>query len=53
MYLNDLDQSIALITAGNIISQDPESVGNAIKVLSLRIRGRFVPPYMVTYMLCH
>lgn len=29
---NDLDQSIALITAGNIISQDPESVGNAIKV---------------------
>lgn len=36
---NDIDQSIALITAGNIITQDPESVGNAIKVLSLRIRG--------------
>lgn len=36
---NDIDQSIALITAGNIVSQDPESVGNAIKVLSLRIRG--------------
>ena len=36
---NDIDESIALITAGNIISQDPESVGNAIKVLSLRIRG--------------
>lgn len=36
---NDIDESIALVTAGNIISQDPESVGNAIKVLSLRIRG--------------
>ena len=36
---NDIDESIALITAGNIISQDAESVGNAIKVLSLRIRG--------------
>ena len=36
---NGLDESIALITAGNIVSQDPESVGNAIKVLSLRIRG--------------
>jgi len=36
---NDIDKSIALITAGNIVSQDPESVGNAIKVLSLRVRG--------------
>ena len=36
---NDLDESIALITTGNIVSQDPESVGNAIKVLSLRVRG--------------
>lgn len=36
---NDIDQSIALITAGNIVTQDPESVGNAIKVLSLRVRG--------------
>lgn len=36
---NDIDQAIALITAGNIVSQDAESVGNAIKVVSLRIRG--------------
>ena len=36
---NNIDQSIALITAGNIVTQDPESVGNAIKVLSLRVRG--------------
>lgn len=36
---NNIDESIALITAGNTVSQDPESVGNAIKVLSLRIRG--------------
>lgn len=36
---NDLDQSIALITAGNLISQDASSVGNALKVVSLRLRG--------------
>jgi TP901 family phage tail tape measure protein len=36
---NDIDQAIALITAGNIVSQDAESVGNAVKVVSLRIRG--------------
>ena len=34
-----MDKSIALITAGNIITQDPESVGNAIKVVSMRLRG--------------
>jgi len=36
---NNLDESIALVTAGNIVAQNPEQVGNAIKVLSLRIRG--------------
>lgn len=36
---NDLDKSIALVTAGNTVLQDPESVANGIKVISLRIRG--------------
>ena len=49
---NDLNESIGLITAGNLIQQDADTTANAIKVLSLRIRGRIVPPYMVTYMLC-
>lgn len=36
---NDIDKSIALTTAGNAIIQDPESVGNALKVISMRLRG--------------
>lgn len=36
---NDLAQSIALTTAANTTIQDPESVGNALKVVSMRIRG--------------
>ena len=34
-----LEESIALTTAANTIIQDPESVGNALKVVSMRIRG--------------
>lgn len=36
---NSLAQSIALVTAGNEILQDPETMGTALKVISLRIRG--------------
>ena len=36
---NSLEQSIALTTAANTTIQDPESVGNALKVVSMRIRG--------------
>ena len=36
---NSLDETIALITAANIITQNPESVGNALKTVSMRIRG--------------
>ena len=34
-----MEQSIGMIVAANDVAQDPESVGNALKVLSLRIRG--------------
>lgn len=36
---NDLDEAISLVTAGNTVLQDPESVANGIKIISLRIRS--------------
>ncbi|GAA6278454.1 phage tail tape measure protein [Enterocloster bolteae] len=36
---NDLNQSIALISAGNKIFQSPSEVGNMIKIVSMRLRG--------------
>nr|DAM63747.1 MAG TPA: minor tail protein [Caudoviricetes sp.] len=36
---NDINESIGMIVAANDVVQDEESVGNALKVLSLRIRG--------------
>lgn len=36
---NDLAQTVALTAAANTTIQDPDSVGNALKVLSMRIRG--------------
>ena len=35
----DLSEAIALVTTANTVAQDPESVGNAFKILSARIRG--------------
>lgn len=36
---NTLDETIALITAANTVVQDPDSVGNAFKTMSMRIRS--------------
>lgn len=36
---NTIDESIGLIAAANSVVQNPESVGTAMKTLSLRIRG--------------
>lgn len=36
---NDIDQTIALLTAGTEITQSASEMGNSIKVLSLRLRG--------------
>lgn len=36
---NTMEESVALITAANTVVQDPLKVGNALKTLSLRIRG--------------
>lgn len=34
-----LEEAVALTSAANTIIQDPDSVGNALKVVSMRIRG--------------
>ena len=36
---NDLEQTIALITAGTEITQDASRVGNGLRTISMRIRG--------------
>lgn len=36
---NSLEESIALTTAANTTIQNPEAVGNALKTVSMRIRG--------------
>ena len=36
---NTIDESIALITASNQVVQDPAAVGQALKTISMRIRG--------------
>lgn len=41
---NDIDASIALITAGNQVVQDPESVGAGIRTIALRLTGKIRCP---------
>jgi TP901 family phage tail tape measure protein len=36
---NNLEQSVALIAAANKVVQDPNQVGNALRTISLRLRG--------------
>ncbi len=49
---NTLHESAAMITAANEVTQNPEKVGNAMKTISMRIRGKFVPIYNESYSLC-
>ena len=50
---NDINQSLAMITGMTEITQSAGESGNALKVLSMRIRGMLIlPPYTVMYMLC-
>ena len=37
--MNDFNESIALVTAGNVIAQDPEMVGAAMRTIALRLTG--------------
>ena len=36
---NDIDEAIALITAGNAVVQDPDSVGAGVRTIALRLVG--------------
>lgn len=36
---NDLNESLGLLVAGNLIQQDAETTASALKILSLRVRG--------------
>lgn len=51
---NSIDQTLAMITAMSEVTQDASESGNAIKILSMRLRGRIhqLPPYEEIYMLC-
>ena len=48
----DIQDSFALFTGAQEVIQNAETVGTALKTLSLRIRGESLPPYAVTYMMC-
>ena len=39
---NDINQSLAMITGGTEITQNASEMGNAIKVMSMRIRGKYI-----------
>jgi TP901 family phage tail tape measure protein len=39
---NSLEQAVALVAAANKVVQDPNSVGSALRTISLRLRGTSV-----------
>lgn len=47
---NDLNETVSLITAANIITQNPESVGNAIKTISMNFVALRSNAYRKTYL---
>jgi TP901 family phage tail tape measure protein len=50
---NTIQQTAGMVTGIVEVTQDPEKAGSALKILSLRLRGkRIMPPYKVIYMLC-
>jgi hypothetical protein len=47
---NDMDEAVALVTAGNAVVQDPDSVGAGLRTISLRLTGKSdVPEHTVMY----
>lgn len=46
---NDINQTLAMLTGGTEIVQNASEMGNALKVLAMRLRGRqYMPPCMET-----
>lgn len=50
---NTFAESVALITATNETLQDPAKVGNSLRTIALRIRGKMLPTYNENYSLCY
>lgn len=51
---NDINQTLAMITGGTEITQNASEMGNALKVLSMRIRGKlYMPNYYENNSLCY
>ena len=47
---NTLEESVALISTANSTIQNPESVGNALKTVSMRLRGKHkLPSHIAIY----
>ena len=40
-----LEKTLAMLTGGSEITQDAGEFGNFLKVASMRIRGKIMPPY--------
>ena len=49
---NTLAETIALESAAVQITRNAEQTGTAFRTVSMRIRGKILPPYTVMYMLC-
>ena len=49
---NSIDETLALESAAVQITRNAETTGTAFRTISMRIRGKSLPPYMETYMLC-
>lgn len=46
-------EAASLITSANAVVQDPMSVGNTLKTMVMRMRGKDVPIYNENYRLCY
>lgn len=50
---NSLEQTVALLSAANSVVQNPAELGTAFKTISMRLRGKNVPPYKESlYAMC-
>lgn len=50
---NSLEETVALLSAANSVVQNPAELGTAFKTISMRLRGKNVPPYKESlYAMC-
>ena len=44
ILLNDMDEALALVTAGNQVVQDISKAGNGLRTIALRLTGKQMCP---------